>query len=256
MMIVISPSKKMEFVLPAPAALYTEPEMLADAATLARQLAGFSDNDLAGLMQVSDKIASLNFDRYQQFNPPFNPANALQALLAFKGDVYQGFELARYQAADYAFAQQHLRILSGLYGLLRPMDLIQPYRLEMGTPLSNERGKDLYAFWGESITDALNTALRENGADALVNLASVEYFSAVQPRRLEFPVITPVFKEYRNGRLQMISLLAKKARGLMSNFAILNRISRAEDLKEFREAGYGYEAALSDAATWVFTRKI
>lgn len=206
------------------------------------------------LMHISDKLAELNHERYQQFALPFTPDNAKQALLAFKGDVYLGFELEAYEEEDFDFAQTHLRILSGLYGLLKPLDLMQPYRLEMGTKLKNRRGKDLYEFWGNRITTHLNEAMQAAGTETLVNLASNEYFKSVNQDKLKGRIITPIFKEEREGQLKMIALFAKKARGLMSNFAIRHRLTDVEDLKHFRAEGYTFRPEASTDDQWLFAR--
>jgi cytoplasmic iron level regulating protein YaaA (DUF328/UPF0246 family) len=256
MIIVISPSKTLDFSADTRyTQAYSEPDFLNESKKLVKQLAAMAEDEIADLMKVSEKLAALNYERFQSFSTPFQPDNAKQALLSFKGDVYLGFELDQYEKEDFDFAQDHLRILSGLYGLLRPLDLIQPYRLEMGTRLQNERGKDLYAFWGERITQALNQEFASADVPVLVNLASNEYFKSVQPKKLEGKVITPAFKEVREGKLRTIAIFAKKARGMMSNFAIRHRITDPEDLKHFREEGYTFQPEHSSESEWVFTRE-
>lgn len=206
-------------------------------------------------MGISDKLAGLNAARFAEWHTPFTPENAKPAVQAFQGDVYLGLEAETFSDDDNAFAQQHLRILSGLYGLLRPLDLIQPYRLEMGTKLANPAGKDLYAFWKDTLTEALDRAVAESGTPVLVNLASNEYFKAIDAKRLEARVITPVFKDEKNGQLKIISFYAKKARGLMSAWMIRQRLDDPEGLKEFDVAGYRFNATLSEGDTLVFTRR-
>jgi cytoplasmic iron level regulating protein YaaA (DUF328/UPF0246 family) len=197
----------------------------------------------------------LNYDRFQHWHTPFTPANARQAVLAFNGDVYTGLAAPAFTAADFAFAQQHLRILSGLYGLLRPLDLIQPYRLEMGTRFANPRGKDLYSFWGDTITAALNQQLRELNTPVLVNLASGEYFKAVRPQALHARIVTPVFKDWKGDNYKIISFYAKKARGMMAAYIIRERITAVDALRDFSAGGYAFNPAMSAADEWVFTRR-
>ena len=216
----------------------------------------FSALDISELMHVSSKIAELNFDRYEAWHADFSPENAKQAVLAFKGDVYTGLDAETFKAADFKFAQKHLRILSGPYGLLRPLDLMQAYRLEMGTKLENARGKNLYEFWGDKITDGLNTQLKKIKSDHLINLASNEYFKAVKPRQLNGEIITPAFKEYKNGQYKMIGVYAKKARGTLSRFIIHNQLSNVEDIKAFNEDSYKFNSKLSKGNNWVFTRRL
>lgn len=255
MVIIISPAKTLDFSEETRySSQYSMPEMLDESAKLVQKLARMKAKKISELMHVSEKIATLNVDRYQQYSTPFTPENAKQALMAFKGDVYLGFDLAEYSAGDFEFTQKHLRILSGLYGLLKPLDLIQPYRLEMGTPLPTRRGKNLYAFWGDRISKALNVALEASGDDVLVNLASIEYFKSVRQNKLKGRIITPIFKEERNGQLKNIAIFSKKARGLMSNYAIRKGITDPEDLKAFDLEGYQYLAAHSTESEWVFGR--
>jgi uncharacterized protein len=206
---------------------------------------------LKSLMKVSDDLATLNVVRYQQFGKDFTFHNAKQALLAFKGDVYTNIDVDEFSEEDFEFAQSHLRILSGLYGLLKPLDLIQPYRLEMGTRLSNPKGKDLYSFWGTKIAKAINEVMDD---DYVINLASQEYFKSVNQKALKAEVITPVFKEYRDGGYKVIGIFAKQARGMMTNYIIKNRINEPEKLKLFEESGYEYDDKLSGENEWVFVR--
>ncbi len=255
MLIIISPAKTLDFSEETRFTdSFSQPEMLQESQLLIRQLAKMSENKISKLMNISDKLAALNHERYQRFSVPFSPVNAKQALLAFRGDVYLGFDLQNYSEADYAFAQDRLRILSGLYGLLKPLDLIQPYRLEMGTQLKTRRGKDLYAFWGGRITKQLQAAMEAADTDILINLASHEYFKSVRQDKLKGRIITPIFKEERDGQLKMISLFAKKARGLMSNFAIKHRLTDVEELKHFREEGYTFRPGESSESQWLFAR--
>jgi cytoplasmic iron level regulating protein YaaA (DUF328/UPF0246 family) len=254
MISIISPSKTQDFSNNGVPAKYSQPALLEQSQVLMGELRKKSPEDIKSLMEVSDKIAELNYDRFQQFNTPFSPDNAKQALYAFKGDVYTGFDLAHYGEKELGFAQQHLRILSGLYGLLRPLDLIQPYRLEMKIKLANPRGKDLYNFWGNRITEALNAALEGQKNPVLINLASNEYFKAIDKKRLEAAIITPQFKEFKNGKYSIIAIFAKKARGLMTDFIIKNRIEKPEQLKTFNLEGYEYSEQHSKAGEWVFIR--
>lgn len=253
MLTVLSPAKTLDFESPWESAT-SQPDFLDQSQQLITQLRGLSPQDISALMKISDALGLLNFDRFQHWSRPFTPANAKPALLAFKGDVYTGLRAEQLDADDLAFAQQHLRLLSGLYGLLRPLDLMQPYRLEMGTRLANQRGKDLYQFWGDRLALALNSQAQAVGAACLVNLASNEYFRAVAQKKLAIPVFTPVFKDEKNGQFKVISFFAKKARGMMARFIIRERICAPEQLKEFNEAGYTFVTEESDKKTWVFRR--
>lgn len=254
MLLVISPAKNLDYQTPTSSDQFSQPEHLEQAEALIEQLRQLSVQDVAELMKLSDKLSALNVARYESWQQPFTPDNAKQAVLAFNGDVYSGLNAADFSSEDLHFTQQHLRILSGLYGVLKPLDLMQPYRLEMGTKLHNPRGKDLYAFWGNRVTETLNQALSTQDAPVLVNLASNEYFKSVKPKALQGRIITPVFKDWKNGQYKIISFFAKKARGLMCRYAIKNRISDAEQLKHFDLAGYQYDATLSSGDSWVFTR--
>ena len=255
MITVISPSKTQDFSSNGVPHHHTQPHFLDQSRMLVKELRKHSAGDLKSLMEVSDKIAGLNYERYKQFSPPFSPENAKQALFAFKGDVYTGIDLENYTEKELNFAQDHLRILSGLYGLLRPLDLIQPYRLEMKIKLKNPKGKDLYAFWGNSLTEELNKALAPGSAKpVLINLASNEYFKAIQKKGLEAEIITPVFKEFKNGKYSIIAIYAKKARGMMTDFIIKNKIKNPEKLKTFGEEGYEFSEQHSLNNELVFIR--
>ena len=258
MIIVLSPAKSLDYETPAHVKKHTIPDFLDDAAELIGGLRRLSPQQIGTLMSISDPLAQLNFQRYAEWSHKFDTSNAKQAVLAFNGDVYEGFDAKTLSSADLDFAQQHMRVLSGLYGLLRPLDLLQPYRLEMGTRFANARGKDLYAFWGERITHALNAQLKTNTSTArvLVNCASGEYFKAVKPKLLDAPVITPVFEDWKGGRYKIISFHAKRARGLMARYAVENRLEAPEQLKGFDSEGYAFDVEASNDSTYVFRRRI
>lgn len=260
MIFVISPAKALDFETPPVTAKYSQPDYLDDAHELIDVLRRLSPAEVARLMSLSDQLATLNVARYESWAPPFSTANAKQAVLAFNGDVYDGLDAGSLGDEDLLWAQQHLRILSGLYGLLRPLDLMQAYRLEMGSRLANPRGKNLYGFWGDKLTVALNELLdaeRERGAEAvLVNLASEEYFKSVKAARLAGKVVTPVFEDWKSGRYKIISFFAKRARGLMSRYAILNRVGTIDALKRFDLGGYAFAADASDDDRLVFRRRL
>lgn len=258
MIIVLSPAKSLDFDTPPSTAKHTLPDLLDDAARLIAVLRGLSPARVASLMGISDPLAHLNVERFANWHTPFDARNAKQAALAFDGDVYAGLDAPSLAAADLDFAQRHLRILSGLYGVLRPLDLIQPYRLEMGSRLANDRGADLYAFWGARIADALNQAFDAHpraGERILVNLASEEYFRSVTRGALHVPVVTPVFEDWKTDRYKIISFHAKRARGLMARYAITARLDRAEGLKAFAEQGYAFAPHASGPDRWVFRRR-
>jgi cytoplasmic iron level regulating protein YaaA (DUF328/UPF0246 family) len=255
MLMVLSPAKTLDFDTPPQVATHSQPGFTDHSRELVDQLRTFSPADIAGLMDLSDPLALLNFHRYADWHLPFTPDNAKQAVLAFDGDVYDGLDAKGLSAADLDFAQGHLRILSGLYGLLRPLDLIQPYRLEMGTRLVTKRGKDLYAFWGERLVEAVNAELAEMPRPVLVNLASEEYFKALVPRKIRATVIQPVFEDWKGGRYRIISFYAKRARGMMARFAIVNRLAEPEGLQGFDADGYAFAPEASDDGTWVFRRR-
>ena len=254
MLSVISPAKTLDFETPATSATHSQPGFLDHSQQLIDILRDYSPQQLSELMSISDKLAGLNAARFGEWQLPFTPANAKPAAQAFQGDVYTGLEAASFSDDDNAFAQRHLRILSGLYGLLRPLDLIQPYRLEMGTRLPNPAGKDLYAFWRGTLTPALDQAITESGSKVLVNLASNEYFKSIDTKRLDARIITPVFKDEKNGQFKIISFYAKKARGLMAAWMIRERLNDPEALTQFDVAGYAFTPAMSDGDTLVFTR--
>ncbi|TQV82601.1 peroxide stress protein YaaA [Exilibacterium tricleocarpae] len=254
MLTVISPAKTLDYETPTKIDLHTIPDFLDQSGLLIEELRQLAPQDLSELMGISDKLGALNYDRYQAWRPRFTPANAKPAALAFKGDVYAGLEAETFKVNDFKFAQKHLRILSGLYGLLRPLDLMQPYRLEMGTQLANSRGGNLYAFWGDIIADALNRQLKSVKGNTLINLASNEYFKAVNTQHLDAEVVAPVFKDKKGDTYKVISFFAKKARGMMSAYIVKNRITDPKQLKKFKQGGYRYNAGLSSKTQWVFTR--
>ena len=255
MLIVVSPAKTLDYESDTPVQLFSKPDHLKQSRLLINRLRDFSALDLAELQHVSSNIAELNFERNHDWKTPFTLNNSRQAVFAFKGDVYTGLDAYNLTERNLEFAQQHLRILSGLYGLLRPLDLMRPYRLEMGTKLQTEEGTNLYQFWDMLITQALNKQLKLIKSDTLINLASNEYFKSVKVKNLKANVITPVFKDYKNGEYKTIGFFAKKARGLMSRYIIQNELTEAENLKHFTTDGYIYKPAMSDEKTWVFTRK-
>lgn len=254
MLIVVSPAKTLDFDTPPVISDFTLPQLLAESELLIERARQLSPADISQLMKISDKLAGLNAARFADWQPNFTPDNAKQALLAFKGDVYTGLDAESLSSKDFEFAQAHLRMLSGLYGLLRPLDLMQAYRLEMGTKLDNVRGKDLYQFWGDIITDKLNIALEEQGDNVLINLASNEYFKAVKPKSLSGQIITPVFKDCKNGQYKIISFYAKKARGLMARYIIQNQLTEVSQLTAFDTDGYYFVEAESTATELMFKR--
>lgn len=254
MLIVVSPAKKLDYDTPVKTRKSTIPDFLDQSQILIDRLRQFSALDLAELMHLSMNLAELNFDRYHDWTQDIGIHNAKQCLLAFKGDVYTGMDAESFTAKDLDYAQKHLRILSGLYGLLKPLDLMMPYRLEMGTKLQNERGKNLYEFWGIQITDAINAQLKKQGDDVLINLASNEYFKSVKKKAVQGRIITPQFKERKGDEYKMIGIYAKKARGLLSRYILTNRLSDVEQIKQFDDEGYAYDDFLSTEDNWVFTR--
>ncbi|UJP04912.1 MAG: peroxide stress protein YaaA [Nitrosomonas sp.] len=254
MIIVISPAKTLDFETPSQSQTYTQPDFLDDAAILVDALRKLEPDQIGAMMSISPKLALLNSNRYFAWQRPFAPDNAKQAIFAFQGDVYVGLNAATMTAAELAFAQNHLRILSGLYGMLRPLDLIQPYRLEMGTQFGNPRGNNLYQFWHDKITQALNHELEKQPNAVLINLASHEYFQSIQTDQLKARIITPVFKDEKNGVYKIISFFAKKARGMMSRYIIHRQLSDPEAIKDFNAAGYRYSTGDSHQNEWVFTR--
>ena len=254
MLAIISPAKALDFEQRAPTRKYTTPQFLEDSAELMAELRAKAPQDIADLMHISSDLAHLNYDRYAAWKPPFDRRNAKQAMFAFNGDVYRGLKSAEFDERDLTWAQKHLRILSGLHGLLKPLDLIQPYRLEMGARLRNERGTDLYAFWRAKVTEALNAAIAAQRQPLLINLASNEYFSVVDTAQVQARIITPAFKDWRNGRYKMISFFAKRARGLMAGYLIKNRASTLKALRAFDREGYRFSAADSTDNQWAFQR--
>lgn len=258
MIIVLSPAKSLDYETPPHVRKHTLPDFIEDAAELIGGLRRLSPQQISSLMDISDPLARLNFQRYADWSPEFGTHNAKQAVLAFNGDVYEGLDARSLSAADLDYAQKHVRVLSGLYGLLRPLDLLQPYRLEMGTRFENGRGKDLYAFWGERITHALNAQLKKNtrAAKVLVNCASTEYFRSVKPKLLDAPVVTPVFEDWKGGCYKVISFHAKRARGMMARYAVEGRLEAPEQLKGFDAEGYAFDADASNDSTYVFRRRI
>ena len=255
MLIVISPAKKLDFDSLPQTDDFTISDCLDDSSELIDTLRPYSTKQLEKLMHLSTNLAKLNHERYKDWHQPFTPQNAKQAILTFKGDVYAGMNIESFSDDNLDFTQDHLRILSGLYGLMRPLDLMQPYRLEMGTRLENGRGKNLYEFWGSRITERLNTQLKALESNTLVNLASNEYFKSVKSKEIMGTIITPVFKEKReDGSYKIIGIYAKKARGMMSAYIIKNYIEDVEQIKQFTEAGYVYHSELSTATDWVFCR--
>ncbi|XAW89971.1 peroxide stress protein YaaA [Vibrio sp. CDRSL-10 TSBA] len=255
MLIVVSPAKTLDYESPLPSERYTQPELTEHSKQLIEVCRKLTPADISELMKVSDKIAGLNVARFAEWSETFTTDNARQAIFAFKGDVYTGLEAETLSEDDLSYAQSHLRMLSGLYGLLKPLDLMQPYRLEMGTKLANERGSNLYQFWGNIITDKLNEALSEQGDNVLINLASNEYFKAVKPKALDAQIITPVFKDCKNGQYKVISFYAKKARGMMARYIIENRIESVKQLEAFDTAGYYFAADESTPTELVFKRE-
>lgn len=254
MLTVLSPAKTLDFDSPAPAGRSTQPRFLEQSAALVEDARELRPEDIRELMGVSEAIADLNYRRFHNWATPFDRSNARQALFAFRGDVYTGLDADTLATDDIAFAQQHLRILSGLYGLLRPLDLMQPYRLEMGLKFANRAGPNLYSFWGDTLTRSLNSELGRSGSRVLVNLASNEYFRALQPRGLDAELVTPVFKDLKNGKYKVISFYAKKARGQMARFIVRERLNDPRGLLDFAVDGYSYNAELSGPGEPVFTR--
>jgi hypothetical protein len=255
MLTVISPAKTLDYETPPLTEAFTQPSQLGQSRKLIRRLRQLDSADISRLMNVSDNLAELNRQRFKKWKTPFKPENARQALFAFKGDVYIGLDAYSLDEAALDFTQQHLRILSGLYGILRPLDLMQPYRLEMGTRLDTEAGANLYQFWDDRITRLLNRELRQSGSKTLVNLASNEYFKAVKPKLLKAEIVTPAFREFHKGEYRFISFSAKKARGLMARYLIDQRIDDVEGLKDFDYEGYRFAPAMSGEKDWVFTRR-
>lgn len=254
MLALISPAKTLDYETALPTDTYTQPRLLEQSQQLIDVCRKLSATEIASLMTVSEKIANLNVERFRDWNAEFDFSNARQALFAFKGDVYTGLDAYHLKDHDIDFAQQHLRMLSGLYGLLRPLDLMIPYRLEMGTKLKNSRGNNLYEFWGSIITDQINQDLAEIDAKLLVNLASDEYYKSVNEKKIQAEIIKPVFLDQKNGKYKVISFYAKKARGLMARYLIENKLSQVEQLKAFDSEGYYFDAESSSDKELVFKR--
>ena len=254
MITLLSPSKKLNLDSQDIIDHYTQCEFIKSAETLANKAKNLTENDLKDLMDISDKLAKINRERFDRWALPFNQENAKQAVLAFDGGVYSGLKADTFSDKDFTFAQDHLRILSGLYGILKPLDLIQPYRLEMGVGFQNPKGKDLYAFWKESITKSLNKTLKKHSSPVIINCASIEYFSAIDLSKLNGDILSIVFKEYRDGELKFISFNAKKARGLMTQYIMKNKIDKLNDIKDFNYEDYKFDSKLSEDNTFVFTR--
>ena len=254
MITLLSPSKKLNFNEQNIVHSHTECDFIKSAEMLANEAKSLTEDDLKELMHISDNLAKLNRERFDRWSLPFNPSNAKQAILAFDGGVYSGLKAEEFQEKDFDFAQDHLRILSGLYGILKPLDLIQPYRLEMGVSFNNKRGKNLYEFWKDDLTKNLNHTLKKHSNPTIVNCASIEYFSAINLSEFDGKILSVVFKEYRNDELKFISFNAKKARGLMAQYITKNRIDANNDMKDFNYENYRFDSKLSDESTFVFTR--
>lgn len=254
MIILVNSSKTLEFHQKSRISKNSEPEFIEDAEILVKKLRRLSKSKFSKLLKTSKKLTELNVERYASWQADVDQSNAKQALLAFRGDIYSGMEVDDYKIRDFNFAQKHVRILSGLYGILRPLDLIQPYRLEMATKLATTRGKNMYDFWGTKINANLKVLLKQEKSGTLVNLCSMEYFKAIKSDRLDAKVITPAFKEFRDGTYRFITLYAKKARGMMCNYIIRNQIKKLTDLKSFDVEGYQFNEKISSDEEWVFTR--
>lgn len=254
MLAILSPAKTLDFENPSPTPKTTKPALLSDAGQLADLLKQQSPTDLQHLMGISEKLAALNHGRFQDWETPHPKTGSKAALFAFQGDVYRGLKANTLTVKQIEYAQDHLRLLSGMYGLLRPLDRILPYRLEMGTSLRNDRGKDLYHFWGSKIAVLLNKQLNTTGSKVLLNLASNEYFKSVDRETLDFPIVSPAFKEFKNGQYKVISIFAKLARGTMASWLIRNKVKSVRKLTQFAEDGYRYAEEQSTAEIPVFTR--
>lgn len=255
MLLVLSPAKTLDYASPSTTDAHTRPAFMKRSAELIQILRTRSPAEIGSLMKISDPLAELNAQRYHDWSTRITARNAKQAVLAFDGDVYDGLQAPTLGAAQLAYLQDHLRILSGLYGVLRPLDLMQPYRLEMGTRLANPQGRDLYAFWGDSVTTALNAVLTTHRDRTLVNLASEEYFKVVRPALLKGRVVTPVFEDWKDGQYKVISFFAKRARGAMARHAALHAVKKPEQLQRFDADGYAFAPEASDETTWRFRRR-
>jgi len=256
MLFLLSPAKSLDYHTPVGEVPHTQPLFGRQSAELIGILREKSPQEIAELMDLSDALSGLNVARYQAWSPKFSAKNSRQAVLAFNGDVYEGLDAKTLKPAELAWAQDHIAILSGLYGVLRPLDWMQPYRLEMGTKLANENGKNLYAFWGPRIAAYLNERLQADKSPVLVNLASQEYFKAVDRKTLKARVVECVFEEYRNGQYKIISFLAKRARGLMARFAATHQLSTPKQLEKFDLEGYAFDAKASEPERLLFRRKV
>lgn len=254
MKIVVSPAKSLNFKDPLPTQRATQPQFLEEAEKLNSKLSNKTKKEISALMSISDKLADLNYQRFQDFEVPFNKKNARPAIYTFDGDVYTGLDAYTIPTEKLDRLQDTLRILSGMYGILRPLDLMQAYRLEMGTSLQYYSTNNLYEFWGDTLTDKLNSELEDD--ELFVNLASQEYFKSIKPKKLKVPIITPIFKDFKNGKLKIIAFYAKKARGSMVRYIIDNDVNSIDRLKGFNYDGYGYSAEHSneDKLEFVFTR--
>lgn len=255
MLLVLSPAKSLDYETPPTTKEHTLPDFITEASQLIGVLKKYSLKEIAELMGLSDKLAALNVARYEQWSKKFTEVNSKQAILAFNGDVYEGLDAPTLSKKSLKFAQDHVRVLSGLYGVLRPLDLMQAYRLEMGTSLTNPKGKDLYAFWGDKVTNKLNEDLSKHKTKILLNLASDEYFKVVKPAKLSGEIISPVFQDEKAGQYKIISFYAKRARGLMTKFIVENQIDQADALKDFDLEGYRYASKESTPTKPVFRRK-
>lgn len=255
MIIILSPAKSLDFDTPPQTQQHTFAELIKESSMLMARLQTLSIAELSQLMGISEKLAQLNSERHAQWAQHIEHKQGKQALLAFAGRVYEGIQTASLSEKELAYAQDHVRILSGLYGVLRPLDLIAPYRLEMGTHLANARGKDLYAFWGNTLSHTLNTAFKKHTCRTLINLASVEYFKAIQPKYLDAQIITPVFQERKSTGYKIVAVNAKYARGLMTRFAITRALDTPEALKDFNAEGYVFTPEVSTDSSWIFRRE-
>jgi uncharacterized protein len=254
MLVVLSPSKTLDFDVQPQTDSFSQPQFIDQAAELAKLLKEYTPSQLRKLMKINAKLADLTVQRFQDWHTPFGPDNAKQAALVFKGEVYSGLRADLFSKDDLDYAQDHLRILSGLYGVLRPLDLMQPYRLEMGIKLKTKKGIDLYTYWGDQITEAINNTLEATGQKYLINLASDEYFRVLNNEKLNAEIVTPTFKDYKNGTYKFMTVYGKKARGMMARFIISRRLENVEHIKLFEEDGYYFNDQLSEGNTWVFTR--
>ncbi|NDF79265.1 MAG: peroxide stress protein YaaA [Betaproteobacteria bacterium] len=256
MLLLLSPAKSLDYETPVAGVSHTLPQFVSQSAELIEVLKPKTPVQIAELMDLSDNLAALNVARYEAWRPKFTAKNSKQAILAFNGDVYDGLDAKSLKVKELEWAQDHVCILSGLYGVLRPLDWMQPYRLEMGTALTNPRGNNLYQFWGSSIADYLNQRLSKDKTPVIINLASQEYFKAVDLKTLQARVVECVFEDYKGGKYKVISFFAKRARGLLARYAIQKQIKNPEKLKDFDADGYGFVASASDENRWVFRRRV